>query len=115
MRYILLEYDHPQEDEAKQVYSELDRENRETRRVELYPNGLWFAYGDEHGREEALSADPFPEDVRTLNVPGEVSARTIAPGVFREARRLYGHVFLTAAKKHAGNGTARRLRRREDV
>lgn len=30
MRYILLEYDHPQEDEAKQVYSELDRENRET-------------------------------------------------------------------------------------
>ena len=65
MRYILLEYDHPQEDEAKQVYSELDRENRETRR-------------------EALSADPFPEDVRTLNVPGEVSARTIAPGVFRE-------------------------------
>lgn len=52
--------------------------------VELYPNGLWFAYGDEHGREEALSADPFPEDVRTLNVPGEVSARTIAPGVFRE-------------------------------
>ena len=83
MRYILLEYDHPQEDEAKQVYSELDRENRETRRVELYPNGLWFAYGDEHGREEALSADPFPEDVRTLHVPGEVSARTIAPGVFR--------------------------------
>ena len=53
-------------------------------RVELYPNGLWFAYGDEHGREEALSADPFPEDVRTLNVPGEVFARTIAPGVFRE-------------------------------
>ena len=109
MRYILLEYDHPQEDEAKQVYSELDRENRETRRVELYPNGLWFAYGDEHGREEALSADPFPEDVRTLNVPGEVGSGRGA------ARRLYGHVFLTAAKKHAGNGTARRLRRREDV
>ena len=84
MRYLLLEYNHPQEDEAKQVYSELDRENRETRRVELYPNGLWFAYGDEHGREEALSPDPFPEDIRTLNVPGEVSARTIAPGVFRE-------------------------------
>ena len=52
--------------------------------MELYPNGLWFAYGDEHGREEALSPDPFPEDVRTLNIPGEISARTIAPGVFRE-------------------------------
>ena len=84
MRYVLVEYDHPQEDEAKQVYSELDREGLETRRVELYPNGLWFAYGDEHGREEALSSTPFPADVRELNVPGEVSARTIAPGVFRE-------------------------------
>ena len=54
------EYDHPQEDEARQVYSELDREGLETRRVELYPNGLWFAYGDEHGREEALSSTPSP-------------------------------------------------------
>ena len=50
MRYVLVEYDHPQEDEAKQVYSELDREGLETRRVELYPGGLWFAYGDEHDR-----------------------------------------------------------------
>ena len=40
MRYIMLEYAEPQEDEAQRVYSELDRENRETRRVELYPGGL---------------------------------------------------------------------------
>lgn len=84
MRYVMLEYAEPQEDEARQVYSELDRENLETRRVELYPNGLWFAYGDEHGREEALNPTLFPADVRELNVPGKVTARTIAPGVFRE-------------------------------
>ena len=84
MRYVLVEYDHPQEDEAKQVYSELDREGLETRRVELYPNGLWFAYGDEHGREEALNPVPFPDDVRALTVPGQVTARTIPASVFRE-------------------------------
>ena len=83
MRYIMLEYAEPQEDEAQRVYSELDRENRETRRVELYPGGLWFAYGDEHGREEALNPTPFPDDIRELNVPGQVTARTIAPGIFR--------------------------------
>ncbi len=83
MRYLLLEYEAPQEDEARLIYSEVDQEGRETRRVEIYPNGLWFAYGQEHGREEALSPTPFPEDVRTLNVPGEMMARSIAPGVFR--------------------------------
>jgi hypothetical protein len=73
MRYIMLEYAEPQEDEAQRVYSELDRENRETGGW-LYPFGLWFAYGDEHGREEALTPTPFPDDIRELNVPGQVTA-----------------------------------------
>ena len=84
MRYVMLEYAEPQEDEAEQVYLELDRDNLETRRVELYPGGLWFAYGDEHGREEVLSPDPYPEEIQTLNVPGRVTARNITPAFFRE-------------------------------
>lgn len=84
MRYILVEYDHAQEDDPVRVYSEVDRDDLETRRVEFYGNGLWFAYGEEHGGGEALSKTPFPAEVRSLNVPGEVTARTIPASVFRE-------------------------------
>ena len=49
MRYILVEYEHAQEDDPVRVYSEVDRDDLETRRVEFYSNGLWFAYGEEHG------------------------------------------------------------------
>lgn len=102
MRYVMLEYAEPQEDEARQVYSELDRENLETRRVELYPNGLWFAYGDEHGREEALESHPLPRrrtgaecsrqsdgpDHRPRRVPGGLGPGGRAAGWF------HGHVLL---------------------
>ena len=36
------------------------------------------------GREEALSPAPYPEDLRTLNRPGEVTARAITPAAFWE-------------------------------
>ena len=43
-----------------------------------------FAYGGDYGREEALSPAPYPEDLRTLNRPGEVTARAITPAAFWE-------------------------------
>ena len=46
MEYIVKELLHPEEDdEARYVYSELDSERKETRRVEFYPGGVCFAYG----------------------------------------------------------------------
>ena len=83
MIYVLLEYESPEEDEPRLVYAQLDDGRREIRRVEFYPNGLSFAYGGERGHEEALSPEPFPEDLRTLNRPGEVSARAIPASVFQ--------------------------------
>ena len=83
MIYVLLEYESPEEDEPRLVYAQLDDDRREIRRVEFYPNGLSFAYGGERGHEEALSPEPFPEDLRTLNRPGEVSARAIPASVFQ--------------------------------
>ena len=52
--------------------------------MEFYPDGLCSAYGGVHGREEALSREPFPEDLRTLNRPGEVEARAIPGALFQE-------------------------------
>ena len=84
MSYVLIEQSPEEEDEPRLIYAELDSGRREIRRVEFYPNGLCFAYGGDYGREEALSPDPYPDDLRTLNRPGEVAARAITPAAFRE-------------------------------
>ena len=80
--YVLTEYDNPEEDEPRYVYSQLDESRRERRRVEFFPNGLSFAFGAEQGREEALSPEPFPEDLRSLSRPGEVAVRPISAQLF---------------------------------
>ena len=83
MTFVLLEYASPEEDEPRLVYAQLDEARREIRRVEFYPGGLCFAFGGERGREEALSPDPYPEDLCALCRPGEVSARSIPAAVFQ--------------------------------
>ena len=78
MEYIVKELHLPEEDdEPNFVYSELDSGRLETRRVEFYPNGICFAYGGDMGHEEVLNPEPFPENLRELNHPGEVEVRSI--------------------------------------
>ena len=85
MRYLLAEWTYQEEDEPYLIYSEMDEERRETRRVEFYRNGITFSYGGERGNEGALRREPFPEDLRDLQTPeGELSAREISPGLFYE-------------------------------
>ena len=84
MTHVLVQYDAAEEDEPNLIYSQLDEDRREIRRVEFYPNGLCFAFGGDHGHEEALSPEPFPEDLRDLNRPGEVTARPISAALFQE-------------------------------
>ena len=85
MEYVIKELLHPEEDdEANFIYSELDSQRRETRRVEFYPSGMCFAYGGDMGQDEVLDPAPFPEDLRTLNRPGEVEVRTIPRQMFIE-------------------------------
>ncbi len=84
MQYVLLERTHELEDEPIYVYSELDERRCETRRVEFYRGGLCFAYGEERGGCDALSPEPFPEDLRALNRPGEIQARAIPRPLFQE-------------------------------
>ena len=84
MTYVLIEQNLEEEDEPRHIYAELDSGRREVRRVEFYPNGLCFAYGGDYGREEALSPAPYPEDLRTLNRPGECEVRSISRQMFLE-------------------------------
>lgn len=84
MEYILIERTHDEIDEPNKIYSEIDRDRMETRRVEFYPSGLCFAYGEEHGHEEALKQTPFPTDLHELETEEDTCARTIPRSIFRE-------------------------------
>ena len=52
--------------------------------MEFYPSGMCFAYGGDMGQDEVLDSAPFPEDLRTLNRPGEVEVRAISRQLFIE-------------------------------
>ena len=58
MEYVIKELLHPEEDdEANFIYSELDSQRRETRRVEFYPSGMCFAYGGDMGQDRRREAE----------------------------------------------------------
>ena len=87
MQYVLVEWDHDLDDEPYLVYSELDGDRQETRRVEFYRNGITFSYGGERGNEGALSPNPFPEDLKELcpeDAEGNFTARSIEARLFYE-------------------------------
>ena len=87
MDYVLLEWNHDEDDEPYLIYSELDDARYEKRKIEFFRNGLTFSYGAERGNEGALAPEPFPEDLRDLRPPeeeGELTAREISPGLFYE-------------------------------
>ena len=47
-------------------------DRRERRRVEFYPSGVCFSYGEERGRENLLRQEPYPEELSRLNEGGVV-------------------------------------------
>ena len=82
MEYIYISYLTHEEDDPAESYVELDETHRERRRVDLYDNGMCFAYGGIYGYSEALSKTPYPESPYGLNRPGEVDARPISGEAF---------------------------------
>ena len=85
MTYVLVTHLIHQEDDPSEVYSEMDENRMEVRRLEFYQNGIHFQYGEENGNCEALAKEPFPEDLGTLNRPGEVAAQVISARTFWDA------------------------------
>lgn len=84
MEYVLVEWSHDLEDEPCEIYSELDENRCEVRKVEFFRNGLCFSYGGDRGNFDALADTPFPEDLRTIGKVGEMTARSISRAHFLE-------------------------------
>ena len=85
MEYVLVEWDHDLDDEPYLVYSELDEDRLETRKIEFFRNGICFSYGGERGNEGALADTPFPKDLRELSGgEGNPTARAISRQLFQE-------------------------------
>lgn len=83
MEYVLVQHTHHLTDEPILVYSELDGQRQETRRVEFYNGGLCFAYGAERGHQEVLAPEPFPADLQQL-WGEDTQAHAISPRLFCE-------------------------------
>ena len=88
MQYVLIEREHDLDDEPYQVFSELDDNRKEIRKVEFYRNGICFSYGAERGNFNALAQEPFPTDLRELERGAEegetITARSIPASFFYE-------------------------------
>lgn len=85
MEYILVEWDHDLDDEPYLIYSELDENRREIRKIEFFRNGICFSYGAGRGNEGALAEIPFPKDLREISGgEGERTARVISRQLFEE-------------------------------
>ena len=82
MTYVLVTHLIHEEDDPSEVYSELDENHMEVRRLEFYENGIHFQYGEENGNCEALAKEPFRSDLGTLNRPGETEVQAIPARVF---------------------------------
>ena len=72
MEYLLMENPAADADEPVQIFAEIGDDRRERRRVECYPSGGCYSYGQERGRENLLRQEPYPEDPNCLSEGGVV-------------------------------------------
>lgn len=83
MFYVLLEWSHKWDDEPVQIWSELDDQRCETRKIEVFSHGFRLTYDHEDPRSAAGLADvPFPEDLRKLNAAGPFHASSVSQSDF---------------------------------
>ena len=78
MQYLWINYLTHEEDDPTESYVELDDGSLERRRIDIYDNGMSFAYGGVFGGESILSKTPYPDPVHTLNRVGELEVTGIS-------------------------------------
>lgn len=83
MNYVLLEWFHTLEDEPYLIYSEIDDQRYEVRKVEIYKNGTIARY-DEQMTDSLfqLSDVKFPENLDEINQYQEFCAKYVSQEEF---------------------------------
>lgn len=83
MEYILLEWSHDMEDEPIMVYSEIDNQYYEVRKIEIYRNGSILKCDEKMINSEIVLADvPFPDDIEEINQDAQFNAKYIGKNEF---------------------------------
>ncbi|MBD5473298.1 MAG: hypothetical protein HDR20_10555 [Lachnospiraceae bacterium] len=85
MEYILLEWFHDIEDEPYLIYSEIDYQRYETRKIEVFKNGTCLKCGEEILNSPIELADiAFPENIDEINRDKQFYAKYITKKEFEK-------------------------------
>ena len=85
MEYILLEWFHDIEDEPYLIYSEIDNQRYETRKIEVFKNGTCLRCGEEILNSSIDLADiAFPENIDEINRDKQFHAKYITKKDFEK-------------------------------
>lgn len=85
MKYICVEWFHDFSNEPVKIYSEIDDERYEIRKVELFKDGTCgYAYKNIEIGKTGLGKIPFPEDLNEINDNPEFKAMEITKDDFEK-------------------------------
>lgn len=85
MEYVLLEWFHDIEDEPYLIYSEIDNQRYETRKIEVFKNGTYLRCGEEILNSSIDLADiAFPENIDEINQDKQFHAKYITKKDFEK-------------------------------
>jgi hypothetical protein len=77
MTYLLVKWDHSSPDEPSVLYSEIDDQRMERRKIDIYPDGRWgFADDSEEAGGSGLGEAPMPS-IEQLNADPDYEATQI--------------------------------------
>lgn len=91
LKYILLEWSHDLDDEPYKIYSEIDDQRYEVRKIELYKNGTAYRCDEKMIDPQIELADVvFPEDLDEISQDRQFFARYISK---EEFEKMWEHSF----------------------
>jgi len=83
LKYILLKWFHNLDDEPYKIYSEIDDQRYEVRKIEIYKNGTIYICDEQMNNSQIELADvAFPEDLDEINQDRQFFAQYISKEKF---------------------------------
>ena len=90
MEFIYLEWFHNFPDEPIKIFSEIDKDRYETRKVEIFRDGTYgYAYLNIEFGKTGLGKIPFPENLDEINSDTQFKAIEITKHEFEEVWKKF--------------------------